>query len=60
MPKMSKKTITILIVLATFVVIGGIKFIFQPSGTGPKDVIPARAKGDAGAAIHIVEYMDFQ
>jgi hypothetical protein len=57
---MSKKTITILIVLATFVVIGGIKFIFQPSGTGPKNVIPARAKGDAGAAIHIVEYMDFQ
>jgi len=57
---MSKRTITILIVLATFVVIGGIKFIFQPSGTGPKRVIPARAKGDANAAIHIVEYMDFQ
>jgi hypothetical protein len=60
MPKMSKKTITILIVLATFVVVGGIKLIFQPSGTGPKKGIPARAKGDAGAAIHIVEYVDFQ
>jgi len=60
MPKFSKKSATLLVIVVCVLVIGGVKLFFQVFRLGLDDTIPARAKGNPEAAIRITEYVNFQ
>ncbi len=60
MPKISKKSTTLLVIVVCVFVIAGVKIFFQVFRLGPDDTIAARAKGNPEGAIRITEYVDFQ
>jgi protein-disulfide isomerase len=60
MPKLSKKSATLLIILSCIVVIGGIQLFSHVLRQDPEGTIAARTKGKPEAPVHIVEYVDFQ
>ena len=55
----SKKIFTVILILAVVAVILGVQWYLQSSRSLSQGV-SSRAKGTPGAAIHIVEYIDFE
>lgn len=64
MAKISKKVLTLTLVLAVVVLIFGLKFFIERSSEFSQNEsqsdLPGRAKGNPQAALKIIEFMDFQ
>ncbi len=64
MAKISKKTLTILLVLGSALLILGLRFVVnQPSIVVKDDSVeklPSRAKGNPKASVKIIEFIDFE
>lgn len=61
MSKISKTTITVVLVIGCAVIFGGIKFLKdRQAAKVPGQELPQRAKGNPKAEVRIIEFIDFQ
>ncbi len=64
MLKISKKVLTVILVLSVGLLVCGVKLLANQSRSNPKSEsftnLPARAKGNPQAQIKIIEFIDFQ
>lgn len=60
MARMSKKLLTVFIILFAAAAIFGLKYLRSGPSVPPIDPVAARTTGDLSAELHIIEYMDFE
>src|SRR3990167_7020996 len=58
--KVSKKSLTLYLIVAVILIVSGIKFFIDSSRGDLKKGAMTRFKGNPSAPLHIVEFIDFQ